>query len=80
MRIALDLPHLEARMRQSGHLGDSQPLDERLFRSILRERINNLNVELARRDVESFLVDPSTINVWSREFFQAVADQIEIQA
>lgn len=50
------------------------------FRAILRERIDNLNVELARKDVEAFLVDPSTISVWSREFFHAVAEKIEIQA
>ncbi|RLE20790.1 MAG: nucleotidyl transferase AbiEii/AbiGii toxin family protein [Acidobacteria bacterium] len=75
----LDLGHLEARMRQSGHFIDDQPLDERRFRSMLRERIGQLDIDAARTDVERFLIDRSTVSVWSREFFLAVAEKIKVR-
>ena len=75
----LDLGHLEARMRQSGHFSDKGPLDETRFRSMLGERINSLDLDAARTDVERFLIDQSTVSVWSREFFFAVAEKIKIR-
>jgi predicted nucleotidyltransferase component of viral defense system len=74
----LGLAHLESRMRQSGHYADEAALDERAFRKLLTERIDRLDVANARSEVERFLVDISTVNVWSREFFHTVAARIQI--
>jgi len=75
----LDLAHLEARMRQSGHYSDAAALDERAFRRMLARKIPELDVADARSDVERFLPDPSAVSVWSREFFSAVAEKIVIR-
>ena len=75
----LDLAHLEARMRQSGHYKDAGALDEQTFRLMLAKRISELNVASARSEVERFLPDPSMVSVWSREFFSAVAKKISIR-
>jgi len=75
----LDLTHLEARMRQSGHYKDATALDEQAFRLILARRISELDVADARSEVERFLPDPSAVSVWSREFFSAVAEKILIR-
>ncbi len=75
----LDLAHLEARMRQSGHYNEDTALDEEVFRSLLAGRIEDLNVAAARSDVERFLTDPATVRVWSRNFFAAVADRVLVQ-
>ncbi len=77
---ALDLPHLEARMRQSGHYKAAVPLGVLAFRQLLVERIDRLDVAKARADVERFLVDPSSLDIWSREFFRAVAEKVSIRA
>jgi predicted nucleotidyltransferase component of viral defense system len=74
----LGLTHLEARMRQSGHYADEAALDERVFRSTLKEKIDGLDVAAARSEVERFLTDRSTVSVWSREFFHSVAARIQI--
>lgn len=74
----LDLPHLEARMRQSGHYDDGSPLTEARFREILAERIASLDVARAKADVVRFLPDASSVEVWSREFFAAVAERIVV--
>ena len=76
--VPMDIVHLEARMWQSGHLASSETLDETLFRKLLSAKIADLNIEMARSDVERFLVDPSTIAVWAREFFFAVAQKLTI--
>ncbi len=75
---ALNLTHLESRMRQSGHYLDDAPLDDVAFRRILGEKIEDLDVQAARADVERFLVYSSSVAIWSREFFFAVAEKIVV--
>ena len=76
--IPLNLIHLEARMKQSDHLARDISLDEAAFRGFLNETIAALDVEQAGRDVERFLVSPSAVALWSREFFRAVAEKVVI--
>jgi hypothetical protein len=74
--IPLDLGHLEARMRQSGHYQAATPIDEATFRRLLSKKIERLDVAMARADVERFLAPPSATDVWSPEFFHAVTDRM----
>jgi predicted nucleotidyltransferase component of viral defense system len=71
----LDLNHLEARMRQSGHYREKHALDAATFIRLLKERIETVNLERARREVERFLPDPASVEIWSRSFFHAVAEK-----
>ncbi|MCP4902234.1 MAG: nucleotidyl transferase AbiEii/AbiGii toxin family protein [bacterium] len=77
-RTRLDLLHLEARMRQSGHYSEDTPFDERVFLHLLQQRIEGLDIGAARNDVERFLPDPSTVEVWSRDFFTDIARKIKM--
>lgn len=72
----LNLPHLEARLRQTGHYRDDAPLTLAVAKQLLHTRIDTLDVAAARADVERFLVHPDAIAVWSREFFHAVCERI----
>jgi predicted nucleotidyltransferase component of viral defense system len=74
----LDLRHLEARMRQSGHYSSEEPLSRDVFQQLLRTKISNLDVDNARADVVRFLTDTSSIDVWSQEFFRAVAARVAV--
>jgi predicted nucleotidyltransferase component of viral defense system len=76
---ALDLGHLEARMRQSGHYVDEPALDESTFQTLLARRIEDLDIDAARSEVERFLPDPATVKVWSPDFFRAVAQKLSIR-
>jgi predicted nucleotidyltransferase component of viral defense system len=75
----LDLPHLVARLRQTGHFRGEAPLDVSTFRQLLAERIDQLDVAKARADVERFVVDRSSLEIWSRGFFHAVAEKIPVR-
>jgi len=74
----LDLAHLEARMRQSGHYNKEAPLDADHLRRVLARKIEALDVNRARSEVERFLTDRSSVKVWSEDFFVSVTERISI--
>ncbi|TFH28905.1 MAG: nucleotidyl transferase AbiEii/AbiGii toxin family protein [Deltaproteobacteria bacterium] len=76
----LNLPHLETRMRQSGHWKREDSLSADAFRSTLGEAIDALDVEKARREVSPFVKDQAALALWSREFFHDVAGRIRCSA
>jgi len=74
----LDLAHLEARMRQTGHFDTPGTLTNKELRRRLDARIAKLDVDAARADVVRFLRDDAAVAVWSKEFFRVVADRLRI--
>ena len=73
-RTPVNLRHLEQRMRQSGDWGESGPLTEAAFRTILRRHIDSVNIHQAKEDVVRFLPVPGAVAVWSKDFFMEVAE------
>ena len=73
----LHLAHLEQRMRQSGHWKDRQQLTSERFKQLLSRAIDKLIIDQARAEVETFIRDPESLNIWSQEFFQDIADRIQ---
>jgi hypothetical protein len=68
--------HLESRMRQSGdYLGDESLTPNRL-QHLLRQAVDELDVEQARREVAPFIVDQRALDVWSRDFFRQIIHRI----
>jgi predicted nucleotidyltransferase component of viral defense system len=76
--IPLHLSHLEARMKQTGHLLPHETLTSSDFHALLEEKIEKLDLEQAKKDILPFLRNREAIAVWSVPFFQAVAEKIQI--
>jgi len=76
----LNLAHLEARMRQSGHWTRAEALDADQFQVLIRDAIETLNLVQAREEVLPFVPDPSALDIWSAEFFQDVVKRIRFSA
>ncbi|HRY83263.1 MAG TPA: nucleotidyl transferase AbiEii/AbiGii toxin family protein [Candidatus Cloacimonadota bacterium] len=74
--VPLKLGHLEARLKQSGHLSPELFLDHVLFQSMLADRINNVNFEQAKADVLPFIPNPDSLTGWSGELFTEISSQI----
>lgn len=74
----LHLAHLEQRMRQSGHWSDRKTIDESTFRKLLSDRIETLDVDQARREVEPFVKHSEALAVWSQEFFHDLSSRIQL--
>jgi Nucleotidyl transferase AbiEii toxin, Type IV TA system len=74
----LHLSHLEQRMRQSGDYHGAKRLDAHSFRAMVHEAIGQLDVDHARVEVTPFVVDPRALEIWSRDFFHTLVDEIEL--
>lgn len=73
----LHLSHLEQRMRQSGHWESNEALSAESFDTLMHNAIERLDVDQARREVEPFVSNPDSLEVWSRDFFRDVASRIQ---
>lgn len=73
---ALHLDHLRERMIQSGDWKKSESLTRETFAELGNEAIEKLDVKQARKEVEPFLKDPRSVEIWSKEFFRAVFQRI----
>jgi hypothetical protein len=74
----LHLLHLESRMRKSGDWEGANHLDEDSFRTLLAKKIDELDVDKARSDIEPFLKNPGAVEVWSTGFFHDASQRIRI--
>jgi predicted nucleotidyltransferase component of viral defense system len=76
--ISLNLEHLEARLKQSGHWNSEAKLDAEAFRALLRDRISQVDFEQAKKDVIPFVPDVSALQSWSKALFLALVDRIQV--
>ncbi len=73
---SLGLAHFVKRGLQSGDIA-SPCLDERDFLNLLHQRIDSLDVRSAKMDVERFIPEPRDLDIWSRDYFHALADRLK---
>ncbi len=73
----VNLDHLEARMRQTGHYQEDEPFTVDSLRVKLKKAVNELDVESAKKDAAPFLREPRILDVWSRDFFLQLIERIE---
>jgi len=73
----LRISHLEQRMRQSADWTGPDPLTPSRFLELYHTKIDKLDIEQARKDVEVFLSDPRATDVWSQEFFKKIVNRIQ---
>jgi len=74
----LRLAHLEQRMRQTGHWTGPEPLTEGAWRKRLKARIESVDIEKIKKEVEPFIKNTAVLDVWSKEFFFEVAEKIRV--
>ncbi len=67
--IPVSMVHLEQRMRESGHFSHDHLLTEKKLRTLLNERIGQLDVASAAADVRRFVKDSWKIDHWSKDYF-----------
>lgn len=71
----LNLAHLQARAEQSGDWQGGM-LTTASLKALLCERILSLNVDAARQDVRPFVRQAGVLDIWSRDYFQALAERV----
>lgn len=73
----LHLAHLEQRMRQSGHWQQPAPVTPDDVRELYRQSVHAIDIQQAREEVEPFVRNRESLEIWSREFFLSLVDRIE---
>jgi hypothetical protein len=73
----LRLAHLEQRMLQTGHWAEPALLTAGDLHDLITRRIDSVDIDQIRREVEPFVKDPASLALWSKEFFLDVASRIK---
>ncbi len=66
--VPVNLPHLEARIKQSGD-AQIENLELTTLQSLLKERIETVDIAAAAEEVRPFLRDSRELTLWSDAFF-----------
>jgi len=80
----LDIKHLSARLKQNCNWMEEQDIavpeeiNEQFIQHVLKQRIEDLNIDAAKRDVEAFVRDTRVLDLWSHEFFESIISQIKV--
>lgn len=74
--IPLHLDHLAERARQSGHWPIDQTFTPHTLQRLLADRINSLDVSQARVDIERFITNPQSLEIWSQEYFTQIGQRV----
>jgi predicted nucleotidyltransferase component of viral defense system len=73
----VNLRHLNARLLDSGFEGAREDLSLDEIKGILRRRFDAIDFDQAREDVLPFIKNPSAVDVWSRDFFVAITENLK---
>ncbi|KFC21518.1 nucleotidyl transferase AbiEii/AbiGii toxin family protein [Epilithonimonas lactis] len=76
--VNLNLQHFLSRAKDSSDWG-RETISETEFTVMLTERIENLNVEIAKRDVERFIHNPKILDIWSKQYFLDLVKMLKIK-
>lgn len=70
--VAVNMPHLKARLVDSGFIDKDFNLTCEALISMLNERFAAIDYEQAKQDVIPFIKDKTKLNIWSTEFFMEI--------
>ncbi|MDD7380545.1 MAG: nucleotidyl transferase AbiEii/AbiGii toxin family protein [Succiniclasticum sp.] len=72
-----NLKYLQARLIQSGHLDVESPCSIEDVKKMLKERFEQIDYEQAKKDVEPFILDPGSLDLWSKVFFVQITENLK---
>ncbi|HCE42756.1 MAG TPA: hypothetical protein DET40_04345 [Lentisphaeria bacterium] len=72
--VPVNLPHVEARIKESGNL-DIEKLDIKTLRTLLEQRFKTVDINAAAEEVRPFLRDTRELALWSEAFFIGLVDR-----
>lgn len=77
--VPLNRQHLAIRAKQSGHWQESAMTAEQLA-DLLHDRIEKIDLDSARADVERFIKSPDQLAIWSKPYFHDLVARAVLQS
>lgn len=75
--IKFNLKHLQERLIDSGYISREENFNLELVKKILIDRFKKIDFDDAKNDVLPFIKDKSILNVWCKEFFVSITDNLD---
>ena len=75
--ITVNLKHLEKRMQQSAHFPSDKSLTIEILKKMINEKIEGLDLELAKKDVRPYIKNKSILDGWTKDAFKTAVDRLE---
>lgn len=76
--IPVNLSHLRERMRQTKHLHPEEKFGEKELLERLHKKIDEIDWELAKSDVATFIADKRRLDIWSARFFHDLLEHLRV--
>ena len=76
--IAVNMPHLKARLVDSGFIDERFNLTRETLIALLNERFAKIDYEQAKQDVLPFIKDKTKLDIWSKDFFVEITKTLNI--
>lgn len=76
--ISLHLEHFLMRAKDSEDW-HKKTMSEQQFRQLLHQRIDAVNLEIAKEDVKRFIADPQSLSIWSKNYFHDLVQLLKIK-
>jgi predicted nucleotidyltransferase component of viral defense system len=73
--VPLNRQHLAMRITQSGHWPEAAAMTPAQLATLLHDRIEMIDLDSARADVDRFIKSPEQLAIWSKNYFHDLADR-----
>lgn len=73
----INLPHLRARLEDIGVLTPSDTFTIDTLKTILTERFDTIDYEQAKQDVLPFIKNADKLDLWSKDFFMSITENLK---
>lgn len=73
--IKLDFIHLQERIKEF----NSIIMNKAEFIRLLKERLASTDIKMVKQDVEPFIENPKTLEIWSNDYFLQLSDMINFE-
>lgn len=75
----IHLQHLENRLRDTHFYRDVEPLTPEKMITLLNTRIEHLDIDLAKKDISTFIKNQSQLDGWSKQLFFSAVNQMKVK-
>ena len=74
----VNLPHLQARLEDSGTLPENEVFSRETLLKMLQKRFETIDFEQAKQDILPFIVNPDKLDLWSKDFFMDITNNLQV--
>lgn len=73
----VNLPHLRARLEDTGVLKEGDIFTIDTLKTMLTERFDTIDYKQAKQDVLPFIKDAGKLDLWSKDFFMSITEKLQ---